>query len=163
MNDKFFVETKEGKTHYPNLFKRSENNPILTFEDWPYPAHTVFNPGAVCIDGKILLLARVEDRRGFSHLTKAVSKDGETNWEIDRQPTILPEPDIYPEERWGIEDARITCLEEKWAITYVAYSYAGPLVSLAMTEDFITFEKKGAIMPPEDKNAALFPKKIGNK
>ena len=31
---------------YPTLLRRHEQNPILTAADWPYPAHTVFNPGA---------------------------------------------------------------------------------------------------------------------
>lgn len=165
MNNKSLSKPNVEKVHYKNLFKRSIHNPILTSADWPYPAHTVFNPGAVSVNGNILLLARVEDRRGFSHITKAISKNGETDWIIDNKPTILPEPGLYPEEKWGIEDPRITWLADcnKWVITYVAYSCTGPLVSLALTSDFIKFKKKGAIMAPEDKNAALFPKKIGNK
>ena len=48
--------------------------PILTAADWPYPAHTVFNPGATRLpDGTTLLLCRVEDRRGHSHLCAARS------------------------------------------------------------------------------------------
>src|SRR4030095_6233832 len=31
---------------YRALLHRCEKNPILTAADWPYPAHTVFNPGA---------------------------------------------------------------------------------------------------------------------
>ena len=42
-------------------------------------------------------------------------------------------------------------------MTYTAYSQAGPLVSLATTHDFRSFERHGAVMPPEDKDAALFP------
>ena len=30
--------------HYPELFRRLDANPILTAQDWPYPAHRVFNP-----------------------------------------------------------------------------------------------------------------------
>jgi len=60
------------------------------------------------------------------------------------------------------EDARITYLEEmgRYAIVYTSFSRGGPLVSLALTEDFQNLEKLGAIVPPEDKDAALFPKKI---
>ena len=50
---------------YPELFRRHDANPILTAAQWPYPAHTVFNPGATLLhDGTTLLLCRVEDRRG---------------------------------------------------------------------------------------------------
>jgi len=56
------------------LFHRHEKNPILTASDWPYPAHSVFNAGATRLqDGTTLLLCRVEDRRGHSHLCAARS------------------------------------------------------------------------------------------
>jgi predicted GH43/DUF377 family glycosyl hydrolase len=148
------------------LFHRYEGNPILTAGDWPYPANAVFNAGATRLpSGEILLLVRVEDRRGISHLTAARSKDGIKDWIIDNNPTLLPDPDNYPEEIWGIEDSRITWIEElkKYAVVYTSYSTSGPLVSLALTEDFCNFERRGAIMPPEDKNAALFPRRFGGR
>ena len=73
----------------PNLFHRYPGNPILSAADWPYAAHTVFNPGATQLpSGETLLLVRVEDRRGISHLTAARSSDGITDWRIDAQPTF---------------------------------------------------------------------------
>jgi len=90
------------------LFQRCKKNPILTVEDWPYTAHSVFNPAATLVDGVILLMVRVEDHRGFSHLTVAKSKNGIGGWEIDREPTFAPDPVNYPEEIYGIEDSRIT-------------------------------------------------------
>ena len=50
--------------------------------------------------GDTLLLVRVEDRRGISHLTAARSRDGVTDWRIDSQPTFAASPDEYPEELW---------------------------------------------------------------
>ena len=59
------------------LFKRHEHNPILTVADWPYPANSVFNPGATLLhDGTTMLLCRVEDRSGLSHLCAARSDNG---------------------------------------------------------------------------------------
>ncbi len=144
------------------LFVRHHTNPILTAKVWSYPVNTVFNPGAVKFQDRYLLLCRCEDQRGISHLTLARSRDGISDWEIDSKPFIYPEPDKHPEELWGVEDARITYLEEmgKYAIAYTAFSRGGPLVSLALTEDFQNLEKLGAIVPPEDKDAALFPRKI---
>ncbi|MDY6857091.1 MAG: glycosidase [Thermodesulfobacteriota bacterium] len=144
---------------FKELFARYCRNPIIQVKDIPYQANSVFNAGATIIENQTLLLMRVEDRRGISHLTVARSKDGLTNWEIDNSPTFLPSPDVHPEEIWGIEDPRITYIEDQdlWAVVYTAYSKGGPLVSLATTRDFKTFERKGAIMPPEDKDAALFP------
>jgi len=146
------------------LFRRYVGNPILTANGWPYPVHSVFNPGAALMDGKTLLLVRAEDYRGFSHLTLARSEDGITNWDISSVPT-LAYYDSHPEERWGLEDPRIVWLEDskKYAISYVSYSSVGPKVSLALTKDFETIEKFGALLPPEDKDASLFPRKFGDR
>ena len=109
---------------YELLFRRNEANPILTAADWPYPVHTVFNPGATILqDGTTLLLCRVEDRRGHSHLCAARSADGISNWIIDPTPTFAPETTNYPEELWGVEDPRITFVPEmeKYAVAYTAF------------------------------------------
>jgi beta-1,4-mannooligosaccharide/beta-1,4-mannosyl-N-acetylglucosamine phosphorylase len=153
-------------SHFRELFRRHEHNPILTINNWPYPANTVFNAGATKLkNGETLLLARVEERRGISHLTAARSRDGVTNWQIDSRPTLLPDPEHYPEETWGIEDPRITWVPEldSYAIAYTSYSTSGPMVSLALTKDFIEFERKGAIFPPDDKDAALFPRRFNGR
>lgn len=148
-----------------DLFQRHPDNPILTTRDLPYLANSVFNAGATQIDGETLLLMRVEDRRGLSHLTAARSADGISGWRVDPQPTFPPSPETHPEETWGVEDPRITYLAElgRWAITYTAFSRAGPLVALATTRDFRTFVRQGPVMPPEDKDAALFPERINGR
>jgi predicted GH43/DUF377 family glycosyl hydrolase len=149
--------------HHEILFHRHEANPILTAADWPYPANSVFNPGAVRLpDGSTLLLARVEDRRGHSHLCVARSANGVGNWQIDPEPTFEADPRHHPEELWGIEDPRVTFVPElgKYVVVYTAYSWGGPTVALALTEDFRHFERCGVVMSPEDKDAALFPRQI---
>src|SRR6266513_246933 len=94
--------------YVPDLFHRHPSNPLLSAADWPYAAHSVFNPGATLLpSGETLLLVRVEDRRGISHLTAARSSDGISDWRVDAQPTFTAQPDAYPEELWGVEDARI--------------------------------------------------------
>ena len=162
---KFETRLKSYDNTYKELFVRHHNNPILSAKDWPYPVNAVFNPGVTLFHNKVVLLARVEDRRGFSHLAKAISENGVVNWMIDTQPTFEADPQNHSEEAWGVEDPRITWLAEldKWAITYTAYSNSGPRVSLAMTKDFQEFERLGPILPPEDKDSAIFPRKIGGK
>ena len=151
---------------YEVLFTRYAQNPILTASMWPYPAHTVFNPGATRLpDGTTLLLCRVEDRRGLSHLCAARSANGRDGWIIDAEPTLPADPDRYPEELWGIEDARITFVEElgKFAVAYTALTKGGPGVALALTEDFRAFERCGLIMQPDDKDAALLPRRLNGE
>jgi len=145
------------------LLTRYEHNPILTARDWHYTVNTVFNPGAVLLpDGSTLLLCRVEDRRGISHLCAARSANGIDNWQIEPLPTLEPDPVNHPEELWGIEDPRITYIPElnKYAVTYTAFSRAGPAVALALTADFKHFERLGVVMPPADKDAALLPRRF---
>ena len=143
------------------LFKRYEGNPILTPENWPYPVNAVMNPGVIKLNTETLLLVRAEDMRGFSHLTVARSADGFTNWQIDPAPTLEANGSSR-EERWGLEDPRIIWLEEQkqFAITYTSFSEGGPVVSLAITKNFKTFARLGALLPPEDKDACLLPRRF---
>ena len=145
------------------LFRRHEFNPILSSADWPYAINKVFNPGATLLrDGTTLLLCRVEDRRGHSHFGVARSANGINNWQIDPKPTLMADPAKFPEELWGIEDARITYVPElsTYAVVYTAFTRDGPGAALALTEDFQQFERYGLIMSPEDKDAALLPHRI---
>ena len=143
-----------------DLFERHPANPILTAEDWPYPVNAVFNPAAAIVDGKTVLLARVEDRRGISHLTVARSANGVSDWSIDPEPLLSPSG--AASEEWGFEDARVVWVDEldRWVITCTAYGPPGPAVFLATTEDFTSVERRGIIRQPDDKNAALLPNRI---
>jgi beta-1,4-mannooligosaccharide/beta-1,4-mannosyl-N-acetylglucosamine phosphorylase len=147
----------------PELFERHPANPILTAEDWPYPVNAVFNPAAALVDGKTVLLARVEDRRGISHLTVARSPNGFGDWSIDPEPLLAPNG--VASERWGFEDPRVVWIDElrRWLITCTAYGPAGPAVFLASTEDFASVERHGIIRQPEDKNAALLPDRVDGR
>ncbi len=155
-------QAREKKAH--DLFRRFDGNPVLKPQDWPYPANAVFNPAAAKLGNETLLLVRVEDMRGFSHLTVARSPNGFTDWQIDTEPTLMADPQSN-EERWGVEDARIVWLEEQkeFAVTYVSFSEGGPLVSLAITKNFKTFARMGALLPPEDKDACLFPRRFDGR
>ena len=153
---------RAATNQYEILFHRHRANPILTGKDWPYSMNSVFNAGATMLpDGSTLLLCRVEDRRGLSHFCAARSSNGVDGWQIDDEPTLLPDPE-HPEELWGIEDPRITYVPElqKYAVAYTSYSRGGPGVSLALTNDFRSFERFGVIMSPDDKDAALLPRRI---
>ena len=148
-----------------DLFRRHPSNPIITVGQLPYRANSVFNPGAGRVGEDTVLLLRVEDMRGISHLLVARSRDGASGWRFGEEPLLAPEPDQYPEEIWGLEDPRLTWLPElnEWAIAYTAYSRRGPLVSLAMTNDFTQARRLGPVMPPEDKDAALFPRRFDGR
>jgi beta-1,4-mannooligosaccharide/beta-1,4-mannosyl-N-acetylglucosamine phosphorylase len=145
------------------LFLRHAGNPILTAADWPYPVNAVFNPAAAAANGETVLLARVEDRRGISHLTVARSENGLDGWSIQPEPLLAPNDETS--EQWGFEDPRVVWVDElgRWVITCTAYGPAGPAVFLATTEHFDTVERYGIVRQPEDKNAALLPLRVAGR
>ncbi|HUH14926.1 MAG TPA: hypothetical protein VML35_03475 [Gaiellaceae bacterium] len=146
------------------LFDRHPANPILTAADWPYPVNVVFNPAAATVNGETLLLARVEDLRGISHITVARSENGVDGWRVDAEPLLAPRPGVES-EAWGFEDARTVWVEEleRFVITCTAYGPEGPAVYLATTRDFSSVERHGIMVAPEDKNAAVLPERVGGK
>ena len=145
------------------LFHRHPSNPLLTAADWPYAVNSVFNPAAAQVNGETVILARVEDLRGISHLTVARSANGVDGWAIEPEPLLVAAG--ASTEQWGFEDARVVFVPEldRWVITCTAYGPAGPAVFLATTEDFTTVERHGIVRQPEDKNAALLPHRIDGK
>ena len=144
------------------LFRRFAANPIITAAHFPRMVNAVFNPGATVVGDRTLLLFRVEHRTGLSSLAVATSSDGLTGWEIDPLRGLEPLPGHFG-EHWGVEDPRITKVDDEYLVVYVGYSQGGPLVCLARTRDFTSFERGGVLQPPEDKDAALFPERFGGR
>ena len=102
------------------MFQRYRGNPILSPNRWPYTVNAVMNAGAAEVNGTTVLLCRVEDRRGLSHLAVARSADGLSNWVVEQPPLLEPEPGVV-HDSWGLEDARLTWVPEldRWVIAYV--------------------------------------------
>jgi predicted GH43/DUF377 family glycosyl hydrolase len=142
-----------------DLFFRHTNNPLITAKDLPYHTNAVFNAGAADLGNEILLLVRVETPSGRSHLIVARSEDGIGDWRFEKRALLHPAQG-FDYEINGVEDCRLTWLAERncWVIAYTAYSDFGPGVALATTRDFKTVERIGLVSPPDDKNAALFPR-----
>lgn len=91
----------------------------------------------------------------ISHLRCARSTDG-VHFTVDAEPAIAPSTDL---EEYGCEDARATCIDGQWHVTYTSVSRVGITASLALTKDFRTYRKCGAMLPPDQKDVALFPEK----
>lgn len=73
---------------------------------------------------------------------------------------------IYPQgpmEEYGIEDPRITRLQDRYFITYVAVSRHGAATALMSTSNFEHFERHGLLFPPENKDVVLFPRRIAGE
>ena len=67
-----------------------------------------------------------------------------------------------PRETFGIEDCRVSTMEDgSYVLTYTAVSADGYGVGLKTTRDWRTFEDFGLVIPPSNKDAAVFEDKIG--
>jgi predicted GH43/DUF377 family glycosyl hydrolase len=66
-------------------------------------------------------------------------------------------------EEYGVEDARITRIDDRYYVTYVAVSRHGAATALASTVDFRSFTRHGIIFPPENKDVVLFPERFGDR
>lgn len=119
---------KINEKWYNGIFDRYEN-PVLTNEhiplEWRYDlneetnpyllerigVNAVFNSGAVYLDGKYVLVARVEgyDRKSFFAVAR--SDNGTDNFVFDKYPVRLPK---YGDEDTNVYDMRLTPHEDGW-------------------------------------------------
>ena len=158
---------REGDVTAP--LQRLSTNPIIRPSQIAFVRATgSFNPG-VSVDratGCVVLLVRVfEQDTRRSCLALATSSDG---YRID---AILDRPAVgreAPYEEWGVEDARVTHLEDegRYAITYTGYSSAGPRVCLITTDDLrnpAAYQRHGPRLRGDNKNCVIFPAKVAGQ
>jgi predicted GH43/DUF377 family glycosyl hydrolase len=143
------------------LIKRYEKNPILTKDDIPYPVATVHNAAVTKHEGEYIMLFRSHLDTGRSILGAARSKDG-FNFTPDPEPFMTPatEGDFATYEAFGVEDPRITKIDDEYLITYSAYSPFGVRIGLAKTKDFKSIERFSLITEADYRNVVIFPEKI---
>ena len=140
------------------VFTRHPGAPLITPSDLPFQVNSVLNPGVAEVDGEVILLLRIENREGISHIRAARSRNGVDDWRIAETPLLEPDLPENPFEEWGCEDPRVTQIgQHEWIIAYTAFSRYGPAVALATTTDFVTVSRLGIVMPPTIKTLRSFP------
>jgi len=160
--------------------KRYSNNPILMPTTNAWENRWVYNCGVTIYQDKILLLYRAQGDDKISRLGLALSTDGRTISERLDKPIFSPDVDSEY-ETLGVEDPRITKIDQTYYIVYTAASLYpeitdeepvnDPLespwrvrVSLAHTQDFRNFTRHGVVVSHIDsKDATLFPDKINGQ
>lgn len=95
--------------------------------------------------------------KSISHLRLATSTNGKRIDKISDTPVIYPKEEY---ETFGIEDPRISIIENVIYITYVAVSEQGICTALATSHDCKSVTRHNLIFLPENKNVVLFPEKI---
>jgi len=145
------------------LVKRYEKNPILTKKDIPYPVETVHNAGVIKYRNHYIMLFRSHLRNGRSVIGLAESLDG---FSFTPRPEVFLKPalkGVFSEyEEFGVEDPRITLIDNRYLITYSAYSRHGVRIGLAQTEDFVSVERLAFITQVDHRNVVLFPEKFAD-
>ena len=172
--------------------ERFNGNPILkpdSKKQWETKA--VFNPAAIYEGGKVHILYRAIGETDVSVLGYASSLDGlHINERLDK-PVYVPRESfegVNPSNPYtsespgfyvsggggsgGCEDPRLTRIDERVYITYVAYDgHSHPRVALSSIhiDDLLNkkwnWKKPVLISPPNivDKNACILPEKIQGK
>lgn len=158
------MKEKEFESTGHDVIHRWEKNPIISLDDLSFACMNIFNAGAIKYKDKYLLLLRIETLRGPSIFVRAVSSDG-NHFEVDPEAIMFPaekEPFRTYEAR-GVEDPRITFIDNTYYIVYVANSSHGRRLALAETADFKTIKRIALISEPDNNGGALFHKKINNR
>jgi len=142
--------------------KKFRENPVLTpsrKNKWESAA--VYNATAIKKNKKIYLFYRAEQHYYSEYISKiglAISQDG-FRFKRMNEPVIIPERRY---EKRGCEDPRVCEIDNKYYMTYVAYSGRKINIALAESNDLISWKKRGIIMK-NVKSGALIPKKIDNR
>ena len=150
--------------------ERASNEPILR----PEAAHAawtsfgLFNPTAIKIGSKTVLLFRAQDEKHTSRIGYAESEDG-------LHFTVRPEPVLSPEAPYerggGVEDPRVVKIGDLFYLTYTGYNLHDAQLCLATSTDLLHWKRLGVILPSYKgtwntqwtKSGAIVPEKINGK
>lgn len=115
------------------------------------------HPNLIASDARVINYNGIDYLTTISHLRILWSDDGINFYEDADYPALFGEG-AY--ETYGIEDCRVTQIEDTYFLTYTMVSSNGVGVGLRTTKDWKHFEKKGMIFSPHNKDCAIFEEKI---
>jgi len=161
------------------VLSRYKGNPILSpIMANPWESIMVYNCAAIYVGGKVHIVYRAQGSKlGVSRLGYASSKDG---FKIDERldyPIYGPDP-ASDLECFGIEDPRLTQIDDRIYMAYSAYGYNMGMVfpikrvQIGMTsisvDDFLNkkwnwSKRTYPLYLVDNKNSFFFPEKINGK
>lgn len=140
-----------GKISFPVL---DENGEIAILEfDNQDPKIDLSDPRIVRYDGRDYLTT-------MSHLRLVSSTDGVNFTVPNGSAPLLGRGEL---ETFGIEDCRVTQIGGQYHLTYTAVSANGVGVGLMTTRDWRDFREQGMILPPHNKDCAIFEEQINGR
>jgi beta-1,2-mannobiose phosphorylase / 1,2-beta-oligomannan phosphorylase len=144
-------EQQENKISFP-MYNENGKIEIVTF-DKSDPDLDFTDPRVIQYKGRDYLTT-------LSHLRLVCSDDGKNFYEPEGYPPIFGASNL---ESYGIEDCRVVQIDGVFHLTYTMVSHQGVGVGLIKTRDWKTFERCGMILPPHNKDCAIFSKKINDR
>jgi predicted GH43/DUF377 family glycosyl hydrolase len=110
------------------------------------------------------MLFRSHLLNGRSIIGRADSEDG-FSFTVHPEPFLIPSTDTgFAEyEAFGVEDLRISPVENEYLLTYSAYSRHGVRIALARTSDFESVERVALITQADLRNVVIFPETFGGR
>lgn len=118
------------------------------------------DPDLVATDPRIVTYKGLGYLTTISHLRLLCSDDGVNFYEPEGYGLISGEGNL---EQFGIEDCRVSKIDDTYYLTYTAVSENGVGVGFKTTKDWKTFESHGMILPPPNKDCAIFEERINGK
>ena len=104
----------------------------------------VLNPAAIRVGDYVHLFYRAVGKGNYSSIGYAKLKGALLVEERSEMPVLFPQFDY---ESHGVEDPRITKIDNLYYLTYTAYNGVNALGALAMSKDLQHFDKMGLIVP----------------
>lgn len=128
----------------------------------------LFNPAAIRIHDKTVLLFRAQDEHHTSSIGYAESRDG-LHFTVEREPVFSPNAPY--EKGGGVEDPRVVAIQGTYYLTYTAYDLHAAQLCLATSTDLRHWDRKGVILPAYKgtwntqwtKSGAIVPQKVNGK
>jgi predicted GH43/DUF377 family glycosyl hydrolase len=145
------VAQKEGVLFFPAL-NATGNTEIIEVP--------LNDPDLIATDARVISYKGLDYLTTISHLRLLSSDDGIHFTEPEGYTSLFGHGYL---ERFGIEDCRVSQIEETYYLTYTAVSDSGVGVGLQTTKDWQHFESSGMILPPHNKDCAIFEEKINGK
>lgn len=111
----------------------------------------------IATDARVVRYKGVDYLTTLSHLRLLCSDDGVKFYEPDGYKKLFGKGAL---QTFGIEDCRVTQMGDTYYLTFTAVSASGVGVGMKTTTDWKTFKDHGMILPPHNKDCAIFEEKI---
>jgi predicted GH43/DUF377 family glycosyl hydrolase len=118
------------------------------------------DPDLDASDPRVINYKKKDYLTTLSYLRLVCGDDGINFSEPDGYPPVFGKGEL---ESFGIEDCRIALIDGYYHVTFTEVSQSGVGVGLMQTRDWKTFDRKGMIFPPHNKDCAIFNEKLNGE